>query len=315
MSRVGVLFPGFYPGSSLPPDPAVLTTAAQVAEREGFDGFWVPERVTGLVADPVVALAHAAAVTARIGLGTAVLTLPGRPPALLATQLASLDRMSGGRLTVALGLGRADPGEQQAFGVQRAQRAALFDEALPLLRRLWREGPVTHDGAAAHYEGLDVLPKPHGAGPALWLGGASDAQLRRAGRIADGWLGASTTTPRAAERARAVIAAAAARADRAIGDDGYGSVVPYRYRDAPLGPVQQMVLDRLRAERVVGGVDEFAPTLDRLPDRLRELTAAGLSTFVLVPFAEPADWEEELCALAAAVLTARTPRRRAATYG
>ncbi|MFJ2768993.1 LLM class flavin-dependent oxidoreductase [Streptomyces sp. NPDC087300] len=315
MNRTGVLFPGFYPGSSLPPDPAVLTTAARAAERAGFDGFWVPERVTGLVSDPVVALAYAAAVTGGIGLGTAVLTLPGRPPALLAKQLASLDRVSGGRLTVALGLGRADPAEQQAFGVRRTDRAALFDEALPLLRGLWRDDPVTHEGAAARYEDLAVLPKPARPGPALWLGGASDAQLRRAGRLADGWLGASTTTPRAAERARTVIAAAAARAGRAIGDDGYGSVVPYRRRDEPLGPVQRMVLDRLRAERVVGSVEEFAPTLDLLPERLRALAAAGLSTFVLVPFAEPADWEEELSALAGAVLTARTPRRPAATSG
>ncbi|MGW2225674.1 LLM class flavin-dependent oxidoreductase [Streptomyces formicae] len=315
MSRVGVLFPGFYPGSSRPPDPAVLGTAARVAEREGFDGFWVPERVTGLVSDPVVALAYAAAATSGIGLGTAVLTLPGRPPALLAKQLASLDRLSGGRLTVALGLGRADPGEQQAFGVRRGARAALFDEALPLLRRLWRDDPVSHDGAAARYEGLDVLPKPARPGPALWLGGASDAQLRRAGRLADGWLGASTTTPGGAERARTVIAEAAARAGRVIGDEGYGSVVPYRRREEPLGPVQQMVLDRLRAERLVGGVEEFAPTLDLLPDRLRSLASAGLSTFVLVPFAEPADWEEELRALAGAVLTARTPPRRAARYG
>lgn len=310
--RIGVLFPAFYPGSGKPPEPDRLSEAARAAEEAGFDGFWVPERVTGLLCDPLVALSYAAAVTSRIRLGTAVLTLPGRPPALLAKQLASLDRLSGGRLVPALGLGRADPGEQQAFGVRRAERSALFDEALPLIRAAWTQKPLTHVGARYSYDELVVEPKPAGDGPPLWIGGAADSELRRAGRLADGWLGSSTTTVRSATHARQVIAAAAAAAGRGFPEDGYGSVVPYRSRPGPLAPVQRAVLDRLRAEGLVRDLDEFAPLTESLATHLRRLTDAGLSTFVLVPLAEPANWADELRDLADAVLTARPvpPERR-----
>lgn len=295
--RLGVLFPSFYPGSTEPPDLVRLTTAARAAERAGFDGFWVPERVTGLLSDPLIALACAAAVTERVRLGTAVLTLPGRSPALLAKQLASLDRLSGGRLTPALGLGRADPGEQQAFGVRRERRAALFDEAIPLLRAAWAADPVTHRGPAWSYERLDIRPKPAAGGPALWVGGSADSELRRAGRLGDGWLGSSTTTAHSAEHARRTVETAARAADRTIPDDGFGCVVPYRSRPGPLTPAQQSVLERMRAAGLVRDVAEFAPLAEELPVRLRQLSDAGLSLFVLVPLSEPADWETEIHAL------------------
>src|SRR5438445_518335 len=91
-------------------------------------------------------LATAARRTQKLKLGTSVLVLPGRNPVVLAKELASLDLLSGGRLLPAFGLGIADPGEQQAFGVARGERAAWFDEALPLIRRLWVEDDVDHDG-------------------------------------------------------------------------------------------------------------------------------------------------------------------------
>src|ERR687885_594123 len=95
---------------------------AQVAdglERLGFDSLWLAERATGSVPDPIVALAVAAGRTRRLKLGTSVLVLPGRNPAILAKELASLDRISGGRLLLAFGLGIDDPTERQAFGVER----------------------------------------------------------------------------------------------------------------------------------------------------------------------------------------------------
>ena len=81
------------------------------------------------------------------------MVLPGRNPVIVAKELATLDRLSGGRLLPAFGLGVADAHEQQAFGVAREERAAWFDEALPLIRRLWTEDKVDHDGPRFHYEG------------------------------------------------------------------------------------------------------------------------------------------------------------------
>ena len=113
--------------------------------------------------------------------------LPGRSPALVAKEWATLDVLSGGRALPAFGLGIAHPVEQQAFGVERGDRASIFDEALPLIRRLWAEDAVDHDGTWFHYEGMTVLPKP--AQPLdVWLGGKAPSELRRVGRLADGWL-------------------------------------------------------------------------------------------------------------------------------
>ena len=112
----------------------------------GFDSVWVSERAGGATLDPMVAMAYAAGRTERLKFGPAVMVLPGRNPVLCAKALASLDRISTGRALPAFGLGIADNAEQQAFGVKRSERAAWFDEALPLIRRLWTEDVVDHHG-------------------------------------------------------------------------------------------------------------------------------------------------------------------------
>ena len=147
-------------------------------ERLRFDSLWVSERITGTAPDPVVAMAFAAGRTTHLKFGMSVMVLPGRNPVLLAKALASLDRLSDGRLLPAFGLGIVDPAEQQAFGVAREERAAWFDEALPLLRRFWTEDVVDHTGPRFHYEGMRVLPKPAQKPPDVWLGGRAPAELQ-----------------------------------------------------------------------------------------------------------------------------------------
>ena len=124
-------------------------------------------------------MAYAAARTTRLKFGTAVLVLPGRNPVVLAKELATLDRLSDGRLLPAFGLGVADPHEQQAFGVRTtpAGSGRRFDEALPLLRRLWLEDVVDHDshvGVPAAQAGATA--------PDVRLGGIA-AELRHVGRL------------------------------------------------------------------------------------------------------------------------------------
>ncbi|WP_067800008.1 LLM class flavin-dependent oxidoreductase [Actinomadura formosensis] len=272
-----------------PQTPAALALGL---EREGFDSLWVSERVTGPALDPVVTLAYAAALTSRIKIGTAVLTLPGRSPAVLAGQLASLDVLCGGRLLPAFGLGQRHAGEQQAFGVRREERAAIFEEALPLLRRFWAGEEVTHDGPRFRYEGLRVLPQPAARGFDVWMGGTSEAELRRTGRLADGWL-ASFITPAEGERGRAAVQEAAAGAGREIEEEHFGAVVPYRR-----GPLSAQARDRFdRVRRRVSGpapLDDVAPDLDGLEAHLKRLVEAGLSKFVLMPLSPPGDWDAEL---------------------
>ncbi len=264
-------------------------------EELRFDSLWMSERVTGPALDPLAALGYVAGRTQRLKFGTSVLVVPGRNPVLLAKELATLDVLGGGRLLLALGLGAVDPDEQQAFGVDRAERGPWFDEALPLMRRLWRERDVTHDGERFHVDGLSIEPRPVGRMEA-WLGGSTPAEYRRTGRLADGWLG-SLQTPEESAQARGVIEAAAREHDRAIDDDHFGSTVLYAHDS--YSPAVAALLARRRPGR---SPEELVPCGDAaLVSLLTAYVEAGLSKFVLVPTEPPASWRNELTWLASVV--------------
>jgi probable F420-dependent oxidoreductase len=294
---------GYAPGLTAAPEPDRLAELVHGLDREGFDSLWVTERVSGETGDPVVTLTYAAALSARLKLGTAVMVLPGRQPALLAQQLASLDRLAAGRLLPAFGLGQRDAAEQQAFGVRADERAALLEEALPLLRRFWAEDEVTHHGPRFHYEGLRVRPRPAAGGFDVWMGGASDAELRRTGRLSDGWL-ASFTTAAEAERGREIVRRAAAEAGREIEEEHFGAVVPYRR--GPLDDRTAARLARARRRREPVPLDDVIPSLETLEAHLGRLIGAGLSKFVLVPALAPRGWDAELADLRDAALHLQT---------
>ncbi|MFM7870852.1 MAG: LLM class flavin-dependent oxidoreductase, partial [Actinomycetota bacterium] len=147
---------------------------------------------------------------------------------ILAKELATLDRLSGGRLLPAFGLGVADPQEQQAFGVARDERAKRFDEALTVLRACWTQDRVTLHGNFFHYDDLRVEPKPLQNPPDVWLGGIAPSELRRVGRLADGWL-PSFVTPDDVARGRTVIESVAAEHDREIDPEHFGALIPYAF--------------------------------------------------------------------------------------
>jgi probable F420-dependent oxidoreductase len=143
------------------------------------------------VHDPVVALAHVAGHTDRIGLGTATVCAPFTAPALLAKTLTSLDVVSGGRLTVGLGIGWL-PQEYIAAGVPFERRGARMDEYLRCLEALWTQDPVEFVGefyaVPRSHVGPPPVQRPH---PPVLLGGAAAPALRRAGRLTQGWIASS----------------------------------------------------------------------------------------------------------------------------
>jgi probable F420-dependent oxidoreductase len=287
---------GYGLGNLRPLDGARLGALAEAMERHGFDSLWLSERVSGPAPDPVLALTFAAARTSRIKLGTSVSVLPGRSPALVAKEWATLDVLSGGRALPAFGLGIAHAVEQQAFGVARGDRASIFDEALPLVRRLWSEDSVDHDGKWFHYEGMTVLPKP-GHPLDVWLGGKVPSELRRVGRLGDGWL-ASFSTPQQCAAARVVIDEAAAAAGRAIDPEHFGAMVLYTHDELP-DAVARLVASRNPDADPGDLVARGWPAVRALCERY---VAVGFSKLVLVPLAEPKDWDDELAAGAAEVL-------------
>ena len=282
-----------------------FATVVDALERLGFDSLWLSERIGGDAPDPLVGMAFAAGRTKRLKFGMSVVVLPGRNPIVLAKELATLDRLSGGRLLPAFGLGVADPHEQQAFGVERAARAKLFDEAMVVLRGAWAEGSLTHHGEHFDYEDLRVLPKPMQSHLDVWLGGNAPSELRRVARLADGWL-PSFVTPADAERGRETIESGLIEHGRTIDVDHYGALIPYS-----LGPVPSSVLDVLAKRRpdladptilVPQGWDALMKTIDAFVD-------VGTTKFVILPIVEPATpdlWLEHLEQAAPIVLARQT---------
>jgi probable F420-dependent oxidoreductase len=287
---------GYGLGNLRPLSGEALGALAEGLEANGFDSLWLSERISGPGPDPVVALTYAAARTNKIKLGTSVSVLPGRSPALVAKEWATLDVLSGGRALPAFGLGIVHPVEQQAFGVDRADRASMFDEALPLLRRLWAEDDVDHDGRWYHYEHMNVLPKP--AHPLdVWMGGRAPAELRRIGRMADGWL-ASFSTPEQCKAARVTVEESADAADREIDPEHFGVMALYSNGDVPEAFAQAITSRNPDVEIN----DLVARNFSELHDLCARYIAVGFSKLVLVPLSAPDDWDEELAAGAAALL-------------
>ena len=256
--KIGVNVPNFGPGT----DPGVLRAWAQTVEGLGFDLLMVSDHVaiTPDVAEqypapfyePFTTLSWLAGVTQRVRLGTTVLVVPYRHPLLVARMAANLDELSGGRLVLGAGIGWAKR-EFEALGVPFEQRGKLTSEYLRTIRAAW----------AAHDD--------YRAGPIpLWIGGHSDAGLRRALELADAWHPLRLTM--------AGFRETLARLEKLAGDRPVPSFAP-------------RILLRLTGTPVTGPDRRAGEgTLDQVLDDLAQLRALGADTVVLDPFdSDPAE--------------------------
>jgi alkanesulfonate monooxygenase SsuD/methylene tetrahydromethanopterin reductase-like flavin-dependent oxidoreductase (luciferase family) len=169
-----------------PPVASVIVPFARRAEELGFDGLWTMDSAVGgptghaPTLDGLQVLAAAAAVTSAPRLGIAVIVMPRRQPALLAKELASLDVLSGGRLTVGVGIGSSQPPPAE-MGFPTGGRARRLREGVELMRALW--------------EGGQVAPRPvQRPGPPIWFGAGAPVALHRAARLGDGWIGGGSSS-------------------------------------------------------------------------------------------------------------------------
>jgi probable F420-dependent oxidoreductase len=160
-------------------------------EEMGYDSAWTSEHIFFYFPtfDALTSLAAMAALTTRITLGTAVFLLPLRPAALAAKEIASVDNLSGGRLILGVGVGGEFPKEFEAVGVPVKERGRRTDEAIEVMKKLFTEDNVTFEGRYTTLPGVTLMPKPiQKGGPPIWIAGRSEAAIRRAGRLADGYL-------------------------------------------------------------------------------------------------------------------------------
>jgi probable F420-dependent oxidoreductase len=177
--------------------PEAIVASAAKAEELDFDAVFVNDHiiVDGSTRsapwtntyDPLVALSFIAAKTTRIGLGVSVLIMPYRNPIATAKMLATIDRMSGGRLIAGIGVGWNEP-EFKALGVPFQERGARTTEYLRIWQACWAPGEVSFAGRFFSFSNMYVSPKPlQQPYPPIWIGGSSDAALRRAARFAAVW--------------------------------------------------------------------------------------------------------------------------------
>jgi probable F420-dependent oxidoreductase len=172
------------------PDPGRYRELAQAAEELGYDSIWAGDHLSfrNPLLDVVVALATFAAVTERITLGAGIVLLPLRHPSVVAKEFASLDYLSGGRVILGVGVGGEGGKDFEAVGVDPRERGARTNEAMQALRALFAP-PASFSGRFFSFDRIDIAPGPtRPGGPPLWVGGGSEAAIRRAATLGDGWM-------------------------------------------------------------------------------------------------------------------------------
>lgn len=299
--RIGVAI-GQWPDRNLQPE--AIFELVDGFEASGADSVWVSERLISTlpILDPVAFLSFIAGRLRRIKLGTSTLVLPSRHPVVLAKELATLDFLSRGRLFPAVGLGGEDSRDLQAVGVSKKERAARADEAIVLMRRLWTEERVSFEGKFFSVQDATIMPRPwQKKGPPLWIGGRSQAAMRRTGRLGDGWL-VSSATPAEVEAGIASIRVYAAEAGRRVPDDHYGVLIPFCFA-ADLEKALALANEFIRPRTDVPA-DAFAAlgNPDQVRAKVQSYITAGASKFVLRPCVPMQHWREQFDLLAREVI-------------
>ena len=207
-------------GIGLMADPEVMSLAAETAEQAGFHSIWAPEHIVLLdqyaskypyspdgkfpsptmqveILDPFAALTFIAAQTKTIRVGTGICLVPERNPLTTAKEVATLDKLSGGRFDFGVGVGWLEE-EFTALGVPWARRAARTREYLQVMKKLWTEEETSFEGEFCSFPSVRSYPKPvQKPHPPIIFGGESEPALKRVGEVGDGWFGMNVSVDEA----------------------------------------------------------------------------------------------------------------------
>jgi len=282
-------------------DMGAVRQVAQRAEALGFRDMWVTENTLDHVFcfDPVVVLTYAAAVTARIRLGCSVVVLPVHNPIHVAHQWASLDYVSNGRAILGVGLGRDHHFEQ--FQVSRQARVRRFREEVELIRALWAEPQVSRQGRIYRLADGTMAPKPvQKPSPPIWMGVGHPDALRRAARIADGWMGSGGSSNAAFMRSVPVLREALEKGGRDPTSFPISKRVFLSVHERPEVARAELYRWFTVVYRNPEGTDASGihGTPEQVRERLEELIVAGANHLLLNPTAR---YTEHLEALASVV--------------
>ncbi len=302
--RIGVM-PGLWPSG---PDGGAdfFWRFVELCEKSSIDSVWFSERLSSpaFVPEPITAMAAVAARTSRLKFGPSVLITPFRTPVLAARELAMIDYLSNGRMLPAFGIGVEQEREFHAAGVPFKERGRRTDEAIAIMRRCWEEDEVTFAGEFWRLDRITVLPKPLQRPFPLWIGGKSEAAMRRAGRMGDGWI-PSFITPSEVRVGVEKTQAFAKDAGREVPIDHFGTLCYYYLDDDParaLAAAAPFVPRGRVDDATLTQCTAFGPA-DLVRERLEQYVAAGASKFILRPMCSPEEMLDQLARLAAEVVT------------
>jgi alkanesulfonate monooxygenase SsuD/methylene tetrahydromethanopterin reductase-like flavin-dependent oxidoreductase (luciferase family) len=288
--RFGVLLPTREAVMLGRSDPSLLYQLAERAEALGFHSIWVGDSLTARPRiDALTTLAAVGARTGRVRLGTAIFLAALRHPVLLAYQLASLDWMTGGRIDLGMGFGRRGEASQEhefkILGLDPRARIKMTEEAVHIMRRLWRDNDVAYEGVFTRFEHVTIEPKPtQSGGVPIWMASNDiEAGLRRVGRLGDAWMN-NIKDPETYRICWAKIRAYAAEAGR--NPDG---IQPGAYftiaagdKDAIVEGEQFLAEYYNRSyEAIVKAALCITGSWDEVLDRLEAFVDAGARTMVL----------------------------------
>lgn len=273
-----------------PEGPGGLFRLIDLCEQSEIDSVWFSERLVSSQPslEPMTAMAIVAGRTEQLKFGMNVLLLPFRDVLSLAKECATLDYLSGGRLLPAFGVGAAQAPEWRATRRDPAGRGALADEMIEAMQRLWSEERVTFHGSRIAFDDAAIAPRPVQQPLPCWIGGSSDAAIRRTARLGSGWL-AGIQTPAQVKPIVARIRAASAEAGRPLDPDHYGAGFAFRF-----GSWEEPIVERTAALYArLGNADArhllAVGTAADIITRCDEYLAAGISKFVLRPIAASDD--------------------------
>ena len=289
-------------GVSLPhrsPDPIDMAAVRQVATRAealGFRDLWVTENSLDHVFcfDPVVVLTYAAAVTTKIRLGASVVVLQIHSPLMVAHQWACLDYASNGRAILGVGIGRDHHYRQ--FEVSQEGRVARFREELDVIKALWTEKTVNYQGRFYHLANETMAPKPVQKPLPIWMGVGHPNAVRRAGKLADGWMGSGGS--RIADFAASVpiLKGALAEAGRDPENFPISKRVFMAVDERPGVARAELLRWFTEVYRNPPGVDicGIHGTPEQVRERLEEMVAMGANHLLLNPVSRYAEQLEAL---------------------
>jgi probable F420-dependent oxidoreductase len=276
-----------------------LADFARTAEAVGFDSVQVGDHIQwhAPIIESTVLLATFAAVTTRVRIASDVVILPLRDPVLIAKTVASLDVLSGGRMIFGVGVGGDHPGEYAAMRVPLAERGARANESLEIVRGLWANERFSYAGQHYTVQDVGIAPRPLQPSLPIWVGGTSDAALRRAARHGDGWICAFASERKFA-RLVEVLCGFLAEEQRPVDGFTFGTFLFANVSPDPARALAEGAEYVRRVYHLDGAaiVERFgaAGPVEHCVERVRAQVDAGAQYIVLSPVCAYRDWPRQL---------------------